>query len=1212
MVKIISLNVRGLADERKRRSIFDYCRKRSDFAVLQETHSVREIESIWKTEWGSNIVFSHGKSDARGICILLPCNFDYKMFNIETDEEGRYIVLDIKIEECILTLVGLYAPNKDSPCFFQDIHKILANGNECKIVIGDFNLTLNNIDRLNCISNNNKSAQIVQQMCNEYLLEDVWRVRNPNEKQFTWFKNHTDKYEVKASRIDYVLVSRGMLVENATFCPAMFTDHRAVFVSISTQQNKRGPGYWKINNLLLQNEDYVQFMTNTLKKKIEQTQLLDPLLRWEQIKKEIATKTKNYSRKERGIKTLTISQLLENIDILQSNIPLNQSKLHILEKSIADLEKLQDEYVQGVMFRSKAKWYNEGEQSSKYFLNLEKSRYNARTCRVLLDSGKEIHNQDVILAKQREFYVDLYASDPSIDFSLTNDQNIYIPEHMQQSFEYEFNIEELKLAIMSMKKNKMPGKDGISVDFYQRFWEIIKGPMFEMVTESFYKSKIPLSMSEGILNLIPKGNKDARLLKNLRPITLLNSDYKAVEKMISNRLREALPYIIHPDQTGFMLNRRISTNIRKILDLVMITKRNKQEALLLCCDFLKCFDRVEFTCITESLKYFKFGNYLTNWVSILYKNFNIQVQNNGFFSEKIDVTRSIHQGGCCSAELFLLCAEILAIKIRNEGIKGIKYGDLEQLLNQFADDTDVASPFEEDNLNKIIQIFDEFQRNSGFTLNYDKTTIYRLGSLRNTNAKLYTQKPLNWSNEPFNVLGVWISDNVDELITMNYDPIITKVQEVLGMWSNRSLSLMGKITVINSLVASLFVYKIMVLPFIPTSYVKKFENIVTTFLWNGKKPKIPLRILQLSKKSGGMNLINLRSREISLKCTWIQIIESDARTMELASYVLNTKINGDIWKCNLNKRDVREAFEPSFWRDVLEAWSYVNFSTSWEDKPLWYNSNIRINNKVIFWEEAYNKGLLWISQISSNGKMISLEEAKLLFNLNYFEIYQLWQALPTQYKGNAIPNSSQYDLNVTHKNLSRLVYGNLTNLRDQNIAQKVNKWANDWASEFSYEDYVSACREIFIVSNVPKLRSFQYRLINWAVITNIHMQYWDQNIDNKCTFCKINEETYRHLFLECPYTRDLWSIVDFDKDTVITYKGVILNQLAPRQSVKNFLCLLCKQFIYASRCLQSTPSLHQFRNYVRKIENIERYIAKCNGKLSKHEIKWTSYINILK
>ena len=80
------------------------------------------------------------------------------------------------------------------------------------------------------------------------------------------------------------------------------------------------------------------------------------------------------------------------------------------------------------------------------------------------------------------------------------------------------------------------------------------------------------------------------------------------------------------------------------------------------------------------MNYFDFGDYLIKWIDLLYKDFKVTVQNNGNFSQEISVTCSIHQGGCCSAEIFLICAETLAIELRSKEIKGVKIGSIEQFF----------------------------------------------------------------------------------------------------------------------------------------------------------------------------------------------------------------------------------------------------------------------------------------------------------------------------------------------------------------------------------------------------------------------------------------------------------------------------------------------------------------------------------------------------
>ena len=379
MVKIASVNTRGLAHDKKRRVLFKMSRDRSDITFLQETHSTENDEKIWESEWGGQIVFSHGTNQARGVCILLDKKLDYKILSIDKiNNDGRCIIIEIKVNEIILVLCNVYAPNRDTPHFFHEIAAKLMHFPENKIILGDFNLTLDvNLDRLNTYHNNSNSQLVLEQMIQDFNLEDVWRCRNENVRSYTWFKT-SDKNEPKASRIDFALTDRGLDVENVTFFPVSFTDHHAVFLSIKTiKGQERGSGYWKFNNLLLQDPEFLLFMNSKLENTLKD--LTCPTAYWIELKKNIAAWCKKYSREKKQMENLAISQLLEIIAEYQQDFPLNEKQYDIYEKSMIDLEELQLNYIQGVMFRTKAKWTEEGEKNTKYFLGLEKSRYNSVT-----------------------------------------------------------------------------------------------------------------------------------------------------------------------------------------------------------------------------------------------------------------------------------------------------------------------------------------------------------------------------------------------------------------------------------------------------------------------------------------------------------------------------------------------------------------------------------------------------------------------------------------------------------------------------------------------------------------------------------------------------------------------------------------------------------------------------------------------------------------
>ena len=115
MFKLISLNVRGISNFKKRKMIFIWCRKqKADIIFLQETHSKKDTEMYWKNEWGSEIILSHGSSNSCGVQSLLKkvliVQFTPKFWILS----GRYIILKAEIEDKMYILINIYAPNKDT------------------------------------------------------------------------------------------------------------------------------------------------------------------------------------------------------------------------------------------------------------------------------------------------------------------------------------------------------------------------------------------------------------------------------------------------------------------------------------------------------------------------------------------------------------------------------------------------------------------------------------------------------------------------------------------------------------------------------------------------------------------------------------------------------------------------------------------------------------------------------------------------------------------------------------------------------------------------------------------------------------------------------------------------------------------------------------------------------------------------------------------
>ena len=119
---MIIYNVRGLNEYNKRRNVFYYLHKNVyEVVFIQESHSSKEQEQRWSMEWGNKIWFSHGETNARGVCILFSKKLQFTVHNVIRDKNSCYLILYITISQTKVLLVNVYAPNRDVPEFFKEL-----------------------------------------------------------------------------------------------------------------------------------------------------------------------------------------------------------------------------------------------------------------------------------------------------------------------------------------------------------------------------------------------------------------------------------------------------------------------------------------------------------------------------------------------------------------------------------------------------------------------------------------------------------------------------------------------------------------------------------------------------------------------------------------------------------------------------------------------------------------------------------------------------------------------------------------------------------------------------------------------------------------------------------------------------------------------------------------------------------------------------------
>ena len=122
-----------------------------------------------------------------------------------------------------------------------------------------------------------------------------------------------------------------------------------------------------------------------------------------------------------------------------------------------------------------------------------------------------------------------------------------------------------------MSKNKSPGNDGLTKEFYEVFWEDLKIPFIPSFKSAFDKGELSNFQKQAVIKLIEKKDKDKRLIQNWILISLLNVDLKILSKALANPIKKYLPFLISSNQTTYVEGRFISEGGRLFSDILQVT-----------------------------------------------------------------------------------------------------------------------------------------------------------------------------------------------------------------------------------------------------------------------------------------------------------------------------------------------------------------------------------------------------------------------------------------------------------------------------------------------------------------------------------------------------------------------------------------------------------------------------------------------------------------
>ena len=1147
--------------------------------------------------------------------------------------------------------MNVYAPNNDDPEFLLEVFAEIDKFNNSSLIIGgDFNAVIGPLDYQGTRHqhSNSKVREMLSVIMEEYNLIDVWRNFHPTLRQYT---RHQKSPQV-LSRLDYILVSSDFLCNcvKSKISPGIQSDHSIVSMQFNDNKPSRGKSYWKLNCSYLHHDtDFVKMIKEKIEefKQIHKDSECNPNTIWDSMKCFIAGISIEYSARKKKERKKEKDQLLNEIDKtklqLSNDLTTNDSLLQKLEQLEDKLNKIYDFETKGLIIRSRVRWLEEGEKSSKYFCNLENRSYQRKTIsRLQNDGGDLISDPDEILKEIHQFYSKLYSNPDDIQVTSNENMdeelfdNIVIPklaEDEKQSIESPLSKQEIYDVIKSMKINKTPGFDGLPIEFYLVFWPDICDLVMNSFNFSLQNGTMSVSQRNGVITLLPKKDKDHLLIKNYRPITLLNVDYKILAKCLANRIKRVIYGLIHPDQSGFLKGRNIGNNVRLILDLIEHSHTNEIPGAIILLDIEKAFDSVSHKFLFHTLQQFNFGAKFIDWIKTLYSARQTYVMNNGFLTNRISIQRGIFQGCPISPYLFLLVIEVMALSIRqNVEIKGIPIKDQELKISLFADDSVCFIDGSINSFKHLFDILNIFGKYSGCKINLTKTEAIWIGAKRGCQTFPFINQGITWKNSNFKSLGINFSLNLGLIFDLNYKEKLKSITQTINCWRMRSLSLIGKICVIKSLVLPQLLYLFSALSIkVPQKFFNELNRLFFRFIWNGGQDRVQRKFMYNDYAHCGLKMTDPYAFALAQKMTWVKYLLDDSfesvwKSIELLAL---EKYNTDLqilWKSYAPEKILNTLGNMQL-ADSLRTWymyrEYATveqfqykFSELGACQTLWFNRSIHSKSKKYFYYESWNvRNVSVISDLLNPpfpGHKL-FEELVLDFDIPQSDRRKfnfLMKNIPNDWLEN--PNMQDVDVHETliaklksTKKIPSLAYNLLNSKEVPN--KRYEYWNNKILVPVSL-DWEKVHVTNFTCTIDTKLRSFYFKIFHKTIALNEFLYKIKRKDSPNCSFCDKVEETSIHLFCECEKVTPIWEFLqgilvqkydsNFNFTHFIKLFGVSSDKFV------TYLILLVKYFIFISKFKNNTPNVNAFKPFVQKQKEIEYYLAKNVNKLPVHFRKW--------
>src|SRR3990167_1949381 len=469
---------------------------------------------------------------------------------------------------------------------------------------------------------------------------------------------------------------------------------------------------------------------------------------------------------------------------------------------------------------------------------------------------------------------------------------------------------EVEDILKTRDNNSSPGEDLINYNILKN----LDAPFLEQMNQTFNDvlanpHLIPEDWNLGKIITLFKGG-DPLEIKNRRPITLLNADYKLMTKILTERVKKYLNQLIMENQVGFVPNRIGFDNI------IILDQLIRDGHFILSIDIEKAFDSVAHLTIQTILEHLYFPPNFSGFITHILKNAKATISVNGKLTKEFSIKKGTRQGDPISPILFNLVIELLQRIALNcpftdpPSINGVKTPIL-----MFADDTAIITKSFK-GMEYWFKVLNHFEKITGLKINKTKSSLLRNDKI----PKNFTYIP---QTDKIKYLGFWLDKGG---IMENTSQTIESITNLAAKYYIKSNNIFKKSTIINTYILSKIWYQNYLLDFNP----KDINKVVTRYLWtrgdwDGKmSTKVSLDRIFLRWDQGGLNIQDPQIKQECLRASLCFKLMNGSKCSKIWSKVLNTKF---ITNSILQRNNTKDYTNSPLITKLINSIKYVTPST---------------------------------------------------------------------------------------------------------------------------------------------------------------------------------------------------------------------------------------------------------------------------------------------